>query len=320
MTGFAHVAVIGAGTMGHALALVHALAGCTVRLQDSSPEALARAPQLIASALETLVAGAACTGAEAEAAAARVTVVPALPEAVAGADLVVEAVVEDREVKRAVYAAIEAAAPADAVLASNSSYLDIFPLAPAGMAPRTMIVHWYTPPYIVDLVDVVPGPGTDPALVERMRDFLAGIGKQPIVFRQFTTGFIANRLQSALHNEIFAMLDEGLVSPADIDRSIIHGLAARMALIGVVMKADYTGLDMMRRALANGTFVPAQPKPASPTLDRLIAQGRDGVMSGAGFYDYGGRDPAVLFRQRDAKLLELRRVMRALNAGNPAAT
>ena len=312
---FETVAVLGAGTMGHALALVHALAGCTVKLQDTSAAALNRAPTLIASALDTLVEAEACGRDQATDAAARVTTTPELAAAVEGADLVVEAVVENTEVKREVYAAVGAMAPAHAVLASNSSYLDIFPLAPAAMASRTMIVHWYTPPYIVDLVDVVPGPETDPALIERMRAFLTRIGKEPIVFKRFSTGFIANRLQSAMNNEIYAMLDEGLVTPADIDRSIIHGLAARMAIIGAVMKADYTGLDMTRRALANRTFTPAPPRETSDTLERLLAAGREGVMAGAGFYDYGGKDPTELFRERDRKLLELRRTMRELGAG-----
>jgi 3-hydroxybutyryl-CoA dehydrogenase len=306
---YEHVAILGAGTMGHALALVHALGGCRVQLQDVSPEALARSEALIAAALGTLAEAGVCSEAAAREALSRIARTPDLARAVAGADLVVEAVVEDVEVKREVFAAAHRAAPVHAVFASNTSYLDIFPLVPAERARRAMIVHWYTPPYIIDLVDVVPGPETDLQLVADMRDFLLGLGKKPIVLRKFIAGFIANRLQSALSLEVYALLDEGVATAEDIDASIKHGLAARLALMGQLMKADYTGLDMVRRALANRAYRPPEPRGHSRVVDELMAAGRTGVMAGAGFYDYGGRPPAELFEERDRKLLALKKAI-----------
>jgi 3-hydroxybutyryl-CoA dehydrogenase len=319
MAGFDRVAVLGAGTMGHALALVHALAGCAVRLQDVNAEALGRAPALIGQALGTLVGNGTVRAEEREAVLARIACEPDLARTVQDADLVIEAVVEDREVKRELFRQLEALIPPESVVASNSSYLDIFPLAPASLAERLMIVHWYTPPYIIDLVDVVPGPRTAPELIERMRAFLAGIGKQPIVFKEFIAGFIANRLQAAMNLEIFSLLDSGLVTAEDIDRSIVHGLAARMAILGAVMKADYTGLDMTRRSFANRTYTPPEPTGHSRAVDELMARGRTGAMSGAGFYDYAGREPAELFRERDRKLLALKRAMEELGGSEVEA-
>jgi 3-hydroxybutyryl-CoA dehydrogenase len=309
MAGFQRVAILGAGTMGHALALVHALAGCAVRLQDIQTEMLDRAPQLIAQAFDTLVEGGIVPAETRAAVLARITLSSDLEETVRGADLVVEAVVEDPEIKRQLFLRLAELMPADATLASNSSYLDVFALAPASLAERLMIVHWYTPPYIIDLVDLVSGPATAPAAIEAMRGFLSAIGKQPVVFERFIAGFIANRLQAAMNLEILALLDSGLVSAEDIDRSIVHGLSARMAILGGLMKADFTGLDMTRRALANRTYTPPEPSGRSRVVDDLVAKGRTGVMSGAGFYDYGGADPAELFRERDRKLLAMKRAL-----------
>jgi 3-hydroxybutyryl-CoA dehydrogenase len=315
VTGFARVAVLGAGTMGHALALVHALAGCTVRLQDVRPEALERAREFIAAALATLCE-AGEVGAEAVARTPeRIAPVGSLEAAVADAELVIEAVVEDREVKREVYEAIARAAPAEAIVASNTSYLDVFPLMPEALGPRAAIAHWYTPPYILDLVDLVPGPSTEPWVLDRLEAFYRAIGKRPVRFTRPLAGYVANRLQAAMTAEIFRLLDEEGIAPEVIDESIRHGLGLRLLLQGQLRKADFTGLELVARALANRAYTPPPPRERSATLDRLLAEGRTGVLAGRGFYDYGGRSAAELFRERDRKLLALKRAWRAIDEG-----
>ena len=312
MTDIKNVAVLGAGTMGHALALVHAIGGLDVRMTDNNEETLARAPGLIASALDTLIAAETFDKADRSAVLERISSVDTLAEAVAGADLIVEAVVENIDVKREVYAQVDAVAGDRAILASNTSHLDVFPLIPTRRQPQSLIAHWYTPPYICDLVDLAPGPETRPDVIETMRALYQAMGKEPIVFKTMLEGYVANRLQAALHLEIFHLLDEGLVTASDIDRSIRHGLALRFATLGVLRKADFTGLDMMRRALANKTYEPPPVRGHSPTLERLIGEGRGGVMSGAGFFDYGGRPADELFRARDIELLQLKQALEAI--------
>lgn len=305
------IAVVGAGLMGHAIALVYALNGHSVRLTDSSAETLARAPVLMERALETLIEA----GEEKPAQRARVKAVrstPALAGTVSGAEIVVEAITERPEVKKAVYAELDALMREDAILASNTSYLDIFPLVPARRQKRAIIAHWYTPPYLVDLVDVVPGPEIDPAVTERVRALHASMGKHPVVFRKFVQGYVANRLQAAIGLEVDRLLDEGLVSPQDIDQSVIHGIALRLPILAVLAKADFTGLPLLRDALANRTYTPPAPKGRSETLDTLLAGGRTGVMAGKGYFDWGGRSPEELFRERDRKLLALKRALREI--------
>lgn len=305
-------AVIGAGTMGHALALVHALGGQRVSLNDNSPDVLRSAPALIEAASTTLRDAGAITAAEAQTALARIVYCDTLRDAVQSADLVVEAVVEKADVKRIVYGEIDRHAPEHAIIASNTSYLDPFPLIPAARQPRAAIAHWYTPPYIIDLVDLAPGPETMPEVIETLRSLYQEFGKAPLIFDHLVPGYIANRLQQALNLECLRMIDEGWVSAEDIDQSIRHGLVHRLAVLGHMKKLDFTGLEMARLGIEGGTYEPPANMLHSPTLDRLIAAGRTGVRAGAGFYDYGDASADALFRERDLKLLKLKAQLKDL--------
>ncbi len=307
------VAVVGAGLMGHALALVFALGGHQVRLTDSNAETLERAPGLMATALATLAeAGEADASWNRQRLSQAVRCIPSLADTVAGAKVVVEAIVERPDAKRTLYAQLEGLMDADAILASNTSNLDIFPLVPDGLQKRTIIAHWYTPPYLCDLVDLCPGAQTDPAAIATVRDMVKAMGKVPVVFKQMVQGYVANRLQAAMGLEVQRMLDEGLVTPKDIDDSVIHGIALRMPILGVMAKADFTGLLLMQQGMKNRSYTPPQPKGHSEALDKLIAEGRTGVMSGKGYFDWGDRSPEELFRERDRKLLALKQALRKI--------
>jgi len=305
-------AVIGAGTMGHALALVHALGGCNVVLYDNNPEVLQNSLGMIESACATLREAGSVTDEGARAALGRVSLTEVLAKAVHDADLVVEAVVEKAEVKRIVFDEIDRHAPAGAILASNTSYLDIFPLIPDARQARAVIAHWYTPPYIVDLVDIAPGPQTEPEVVAALSALYLRFGKAPLVFPRLVPGYIANRLQAALNLECLRMIDEFGVSAADIDFSIRHGLVERLAVLGHMRKLDYTGLEMVRNGIAGGTYQPPRNSGECASLDRLIAAGRTGVRAGAGFYDYGDTRAEELFHDRDLRLLRLKAQLQSL--------
>ncbi|WP_428490521.1 3-hydroxyacyl-CoA dehydrogenase family protein [Rhodopila sp.] len=307
------VAVLGAGLMGHALALVFALGGHRVRLTDNDAATLARAPGLMVTALTTLAEAGEADGTwNRQRLANAVRCVPALAETVKGATLVIEAVVERPDVKRSLYVELEGLMEPQAILASNTSNLDIFPLVPAGLQARTIIAHWYTPPYLCDLVDLCPGPGTDPAAVIAVRDIVAAMGKAPVVFKQMVQGYVANRLQAAMQLEVYRLLDEGLVTAKDIDDSVLHGLALRIPILGIMAKADFTGLLLMQQGMRNRSYTPPEPHDHSETLDALIAEGRTGVMAGKGYFDWGGRTAEELFRERDRKLLALKQALRAI--------
>ena len=305
------IAVVGAGLMGHGIALELALGGHRVRLTDSRPETLERVPGLIASALDTLrEAGAVSADWTPERAAEAIRLEPDLAATVAGASLVIEAITENPEAKRTLFAELDRLCAPETRIASNTSYLDVFPLIPEARQARALVMHWYTPPYIVDLVDVVPGPQTDPAVIEEARQLVLGLGQVPIVLKRFIPGYVANRIQSAISAEVYHLLDEGVASAREIDDAIIHGLALRIPILGHLAKADFTGIELLRHALANASYSPPPARTRSEAVDDLVAQGRTGVMAGKGFFDWGGRDPAELFRDRDRRLLALKRAMK----------
>ncbi|WP_342163763.1 3-hydroxyacyl-CoA dehydrogenase family protein [Methylobacterium sp. SD21] len=304
------IAVVGGGLMGHGIALVLALAGHGVRLTDTRPETRAAVPGLMASALATLrEAGATPEGWDETRLSQAVRIEADLAATVAGAGLVIEAITENPEAKRALFAELDRLCGPETILASNTSYLDVFPLMPDSRQARALVMHWYTPPYIIDLVDVVPGPGTDPSVIAAMSDLVVGLGQKPVVLKRFVPGYIANRIQQAISAEVFHLLDEGYASPREIDEAMIHGLSLRIAILGHLAKADFTGLELTQRALANGSYAPPPQRERSETLDALCAEGRTGVMAGKGYFDWGGRDPADLFRERDRKLLALKAAM-----------
>jgi 3-hydroxybutyryl-CoA dehydrogenase len=309
----AEVAVVGAGLMGHALALVFALGGHQVRLTDNNPESLERAPGLMATALATLTEnGEVDASRDRQWLSTAVRCVPSLADTVKGATVVIEAVVERSDIKRLVYGQLETLMDPGAILASNTSNLDIFPLVPPGLAKRTIVAHWYTPPYLCDLVDLCPGPETQPGAVETVRDMVAAMGKVPVVFKQMVQGYVANRLQAAMQLEVYRMLDEGLVTPKDIDDSVLHGLALRIPILGIMAKADFTGLLLMQQGMKNRSYTPPEPRDRSETLDALIEAGRTGVMSGKGYFDWGDASAEELFRERDRKLLALKQALRKI--------
>ena len=306
------IAVLGAGIMGHALALVYALGGHAVTLTDNDPAALEQAGGLMEQALATLrKAGLVDASWDAVRLSQAVRRVGRLEETLAGADIIVEAISEQPDAKRALYSAIDRIAPPQVILASNTSYLDVFPLIPPGRKRRALIAHWYTPPYLVDLVDVVGSPETDPAVIEDMRALLATMGKVPVVMRRFIPGYIANRIQSAMSLEVNRLLDEGYASPREIDDAVIHGLALRLPILGVLAKADFTGLKLLADALGNSPYEPPHGGKRSTTLDRLVAEGRDGVRTCSGYFDWN-ENPSALFAERDRRLIALKQALKAI--------
>jgi 3-hydroxybutyryl-CoA dehydrogenase len=309
----AGVAVVGAGTMGHALALVFALGGHRVRLTDSHAPTLAGAEGQMNTALATLVeTGEADKTWTPKRLAESVTRHDSLAEALAGAELVIEAIIEQPEEKRILFGRIAELADDAAIIASNTSSLDIFPLVPERLKPRTMIGHWYAPPYLVDLVDVVPGEGMQAASVDWFVGLVRAMGKFPVVLKKFVPGYVANRIQEVILIETLRLIDEGVATAQQIDDSVIHGLALRMPILGVMCKADFSGLDVIQSVVAHRTEQPPKDARHSATLDGLVAQGRTGVKGGRGFFDWTRRDQGELARDRDRRLIALKQQLRKI--------
>ena len=306
------VAIVGAGRMGHGLALVYALGGYNVRLTDSDATALSDAHELIETVLTSLrEVGEIDDTWTTDRLASSLRYCPTLAEAVSGAEFVIEAITEDTGAKQTLYTELAGLMGPDAILASNTSHLDVFPLIPETLQPRSLITHWYLPPYLIDLVDIFGGPHTDPAVVEVVRATIAAMDKQPLVFRKFVPGYVANRIQSAIGREVYRLLDDGVVTPDQVDDSIIHGLALRFMVLGHLAKSDFSGLALLQRGFATRSAeLPPSAQASSTTLDQLVSDGHTGVMSGRGFFDWSDRSPDEWLRERDRRLIALKRTMR----------
>jgi 3-hydroxybutyryl-CoA dehydrogenase len=308
-----NVAIIGAGTMGHSLAQVFAQGGYKVALNDISEEILERAKGLIAANLDTLSElGLFNPDDRSKVLNERISFTTDLASAVAGADFVLEAVVEVAEVKKTLFADLDRLSPPEAILASNTSYLDIFQFVETRRPGKVIIAHWFAPPHIVPLVEIVPGPETTPETVASVKKVIDGLGKETIVVKEFLPGFIANRLQSALTLEAYYLIDNGYATAEDIDKAAKAGFGLRMPLLGLVMRHDFTGLDLVQQILKNKSYRPPEVRGRSDAVDELVAKGRLGVKTGAGFYDYGGRSTEEIARERDLKLLKLKNFLEEL--------
>jgi 3-hydroxybutyryl-CoA dehydrogenase len=276
--------VIGAGTMGHGIAYVAALAGYRVRLTDADPAMVERGMQRIRAAFETAIAKGKSTPEQRDAALASLSTSASAGDAARGADVVIEAVPEKLELKQRLMAELEEAVASTAVLASNTSSLSIGAIASATAHPERVIgMHFFNPVPVMKLLELVRGERTSDDVVARSRAFATALGKTAIVVRD-SPGFATSRLGVVLGLEAIRMLEQGVASAEDIDRAMELGYNHPM---GPLRLTDLVGLDVrlaiaehLHRTLKDDTYRP----PA--LLRRLVADGRLGRKSGQGFYSW----------------------------------
>ncbi|MGQ3672747.1 3-hydroxyacyl-CoA dehydrogenase family protein [Xanthobacter sp. TB0136] len=270
------VAIVGAGLMGHGIAQVFASRGHEVRVYDPAAEALASLRERIRVNLAAL--------GEDESAADRVVPCSRLADAAIDADLVIEAVAENLGLKQALFAEIEAVAPAAAILASNTSVIPIGDIMSKLIRPeRALGTHWWNPPFLVPLVEVIGTERTAPDVISRTLDILAAVGKTPVHVRKDVAGFIGNRLQHALWREAIALVEEGVCDADTVDTVVKASFGRRLAVLGPLENADLVGTDLT--LAIHDTILPAlnrDPMP-SPYLRELVSRGRLGMKSGEGF-------------------------------------
>lgn len=306
------VAVIGAGTMGHSLSQVFAQGGFPVMLTDLKEEILSRAMRLIASNLETQVEMGLLEKGQENGVLQRIRTTTRVEEAGGDADFVIEAITEEKEAKKEAFAVLDKVCPPRTILASNTSSLDIFKFVETGRPDKVLMAHWFVPPHIVPLVEVVPGGETTKETVDLVKALLVQVGKKPIVLSKFLPGFIANRLQGAMTQEMLFLLDNGYATAEDIDVATKYSFGLRIPILGLAKKVDLAGVDQIQRSLRTSQYKPPPVRQNSESLDRLVAQGRRGIKSGKGFFDYGGRSTAEIMKEIDMKLIKLREFLKEL--------
>ncbi len=290
MTDKPRIAVVGAGLMGHGIAQVFALAGHDVTITDSFAANLDTVKERIAQNLRDL--------GDDEGAVARVWPMPELADAVRNADFVVEAVLEDLPLKQALFAGIETHARPDAILASNTSVIPITRIM-EGLRDRSRALgtHWWNPPYLVPLVEVIATEWTSPRAIDFTMRLHADAGKQPAHVKKDVPGFIGNRLQHALWREAVSLVERGICDAETVDTVIKAAFGRRLAVLGPLENADMVGTDLT--LAIHRTVLPdieSRPGP-SPYLEDLVGDGRLGFKSGEGFRRWTPEQQAELRRK-----------------------
>lgn len=278
--------IVGAGLMGHGIAVALARAGHRTRLHDPDPAALADLHDRVEKALEL-------TGTSGPARAAVQDLVSAtsdLDSALRQADIVVEAVPERMAVKHEVMASVEAVVPAHVPIWSNTSVLSITGIGTGMRHPERLVgVHWWNPPHLIPLVEIAPGDATNPRLVHEAEELILSLGKTAVRLHRDVPGFIGNRLQFALVREALHLLDEGVCDAQTLDTVVRASFGLRLAAVGPMENADYIGLDLTRSILANLAPHLSTATESFPALDKLLTDGHRGRATRQGLLTWTDR-------------------------------
>ncbi len=293
------VTVIGAGLMGHGIAQVFARAGHPVVLTDPDRAARELAIRHIRRNLEE-------EGCDPAPVLAQVALADSLAEALAEADLVFEAIPEKLDLKQQLFAELARFAPRRAILASNTSVIPITRIGeylPAEVRGRLLGTHWWNPPHLIPLVEVVRTVHTSPAVFEQTYAWLQAVGKRPVKVQQDITGFIGNRLQHALWREAIALVEMGVCDAEAIDLVVKNSFGMRLPVLGPLENADLVGLELARDV--HRVMFPALrcDKTPSSLLDRLIDAGHTGMKAGQGLRTWTDEEAEAVRRKLAAHLI-----------------
>lgn len=305
------IAVVGSGTMGHGIAQTFASFGYETVNIDTFPSALETAKKLVAKNVETMLSANFITKEQADATFKNLKYSGDYQDA-ADADFVVEAVPEKPEIKAAVFAELDKVVHPDCVLSSTTSAMNIYGVVQVSHPERLLITHFNNPSHIIPLVEIVAGPESSKELLASARQLMESIGKSPVVLNRYIPGFIVNRLTAALLRECSYMVDQGWVSPEDVDTAFMANQGLKAPFEGPLELMDYIGWDVAAGVgkiiypyLNNST----EP---SPLALKMLQQGRFGLKSGKGLKDYSKKSREEYQAIRDNAVLEEAKLSREL--------
>lgn len=299
------VVLAGAGTMGTSMSQIFAACGYNAVLYNHKAETLEKARKMIELNQQALVLSGELTQAQSDAVKAHITLT-AEEDCFADCDIVVESIVENMDVKHQFWKRVSALVRRDAILATNTSGLSITEIAQAVQGPERFCgMHWFNPPHLVPLVEVIKGEKTGENTASTVFDLAEKIGKKPVLVKKDAKGFIGNRLQNAMLREAMYIVESGIADAQDVDNAVKYGIGFRYACLGPLETADFGGLDIFYHVgeyllpdLCNSTQVPA-------LLREKFEAGELGVKTGKGFYDYSDGKGEQAIRERDEKFIRL---------------
>jgi 3-hydroxybutyryl-CoA dehydrogenase len=304
------VLVVGSGVMGSSIAQVFASANIDVVLLDVDQKILSRAMGLIESSLKTMVDFGKISNNKISSILSHIKSSTDLTKMTADVDFVIEAVPEVPNIKKEVFSQLDRLCSEDTIIASNTSGLDIFNIANMKRPERLVIAHFFAPAHIIPLVEIVPGPTTSSETISFTATFMERVGKNPIVMKKFGPGFIVNRIQKAIGEACFEMIEQGLAGPEEIDRSIKLSLGIRLPIVGVVQSMDFNGLDTLLNTMRNDGKIYS-------FVEEKVKKGHLGVKTSKGIYDYQERSEKEVLRKRDVLYLKMLEYLDKIHAFEP---
>jgi len=309
------VAMIGSGTMGAGMSWCFAQAGYNVQLYDVSPQQLERACARIQAIQKLFVQEGLVAAQDAQAARERIVTTTKLDESLAGVQYVLEAAPEKLDLKQNLFRQMESLCPPDTILATNTSGLRITDIASVCHHPeRVGGMHWANPAEIVPLVEVIRGERTSDHTVAVIYQVTEKLGKMPVVVNKDIPGFVSNRLQYAVLREALHLVETGVVSAQDVDRTLKCGVGFRYPWLGPLETADLGGLDVFH-GICQYLFKELSHMTTSPEFfDQIVQEGKLGIKTGQGFYDYRGVSREEVLRKRDLYFIRQLKLIREVKA------
>jgi 3-hydroxybutyryl-CoA dehydrogenase len=277
----------GAGTMGQGIAQIAALASYSVMLCDISDELLAKALGTIKESLDTMERLGHLNGNSPSAVMERIQCTLSIRKAVESADLVIESVHEDLGLKQKIFKELDEICESHVVLATNTSGLSPTAIARGLNHPeRVVVAHFWNPPQLIPLVEVVPGEKTGKDIVVKTMEWLRTLGKEPVHLNKECPGFIGNRLQLALLREALYIVEKGYADVEEVDKTMVYGHGRRLGVTGPFCSADMGGLDIFHAI--SGYLFPDLSNASEPSklMEKIVEEGNLGMKSGKGFYDW----------------------------------
>ncbi len=296
---------IGAGTMGHATALQFAMHGFNVNLLDTSQEALDRGLEGIKQNIKTFQSAGVLPD-KPDRILDRVHLTTDYKTALADADFVIESVVEKIEIKKLVWQEAEKYVADSTILATNTSGLSPTEIQSVLKKPeRFVVAHFWNPAQLMPLVEVVPGKYTVESTINDTVELMNHIGKHAVPLKKESLGFVGNRIQLAVLREAFHIVNEGIATPEAVDDIIKYSLGRRWSLVGPIASADLGGLDVFKNISAYLYADLAAEQSTDSLLDKMVKNGKLGLKSGQGFFNWKGNSGEKIVKDRDVQLLKL---------------
>jgi len=301
------IAVLGAGTMGPGIAQVYAMGGYEVTMWTRSESTRDKALASLKTQLDTFEAEELLEEPK-EVVLGRINFASTVEECVAGADFIQETIVEKADAKIELYDKLLKVVPKDVIIASNTSALNLFEILPAEILPQQIICHWYAPPHVIPLVEVVKSEQAPQEIADAAVQLLKKCGKTAVLMKKFIRGYIANRLQQCLNQEIFYLLDNGYCDAEAIDLACQASFVPRACVLGIMKRIDFGGVDMTYNNFKNRSYAAPQWDHIPQTLQDKIDANELGIKTGKGFYDYTDKDIEAAKAKRDKQLFEVFRL------------